>query len=136
MDDDDLTYSDYQAVAEAVARQNAIDRDEAGPKAPHGTVAYRGILLDSRWDVLAEYRAMRAIVDRLPDLVRVRIESIWCDSKCTSYFVLTVKPHRFVRDLPLVFEDSVVAVCGGHNGILIQSDDAEGDLIIDCNWDE
>ena len=136
MDDDDLVTSDYQAVAKAVARQNAIDRDEAGPKAPHGAVAYRGILLDSRWDILAEYQAMRAIVDRLPDLMRVRIELIWCDSKCTSYFILTVKPHRFVQDLPLMFEDSVVAVRGGHNGILIQSDNAEGDLVIDSNWDE
>jgi len=136
MDDDDLTPSDYQAVAEAVARQNAIDRDEAGPKAPHGDVAYRDVLLSSRWDVLAEYQTMRAIVDGLPDLTRVRIESIWCDSKCTSNYIVTVKPNRFAPDIPTAFEDAVIAAQGGHNGIMIMSDEVADGIMIDCNWDE
>jgi hypothetical protein len=134
-DDPDLMNTlDHQAIAEAIAYQNAIDRAEAGPKAPHGAIAYKGVVIDSRWDVLSEYRQMRAIVDRLPDLMRVRIESIWCDSNCTANYVFTVKPSRFIRDLPLAIENAVIAIGGGHNGIAFQSDVAEGNVTLDCHW--
>lgn len=126
----------HRAVAEAIAHQNAIDRAEAGPKAPHGAISYRGVTLDSRWDVLAEYSAMRSIVDALPDLVRVRIESFWCDSKCTANYIVMVKARRFVADLPYAVEGAVVATCGGHNGIMVQSDANEGNVTLDCRWGE
>jgi len=65
-----LSTVDQQAIAEAIAHQNAIDRAEAGPKAPRGAIPYQGGIIDSRWDVLSEYRLMRAVVDTLPDLAR------------------------------------------------------------------
>lgn len=136
MTDDFLSSSNRQAIAEAMAHQNAIDREAAGPKAPHGAIIYRDVAIDSRWNVLSEYNRMRSIVDRLPDLMRVRIESIWCDSNCTANYVVTIKSNRFVPDIPYAVEDAVIAVGGGHNGIMIQSDAAEGNVTLDCNWNE
>lgn len=136
MTDDFLSTVDQQAIAEAIAHQNAIDRAEAGPQAPHGAIPYKGVIIDSRWDVLSEYRLMRAVVDTLPDLMRVRIESIWCDSDCTANYIVTVKPGRFARDLPYAVEETVIAVGGGHNGIMVQSDVAEGNVTLDCHWNE
>lgn len=136
MNDDLLTPARRQAIAELIAQQNAIDMEEAGPKAPHGALTYKGVVIDSRWDVLSEYNRMRSIVDRLPDLIRVRIEAIWCDSKCTCNYIVTIKSSKFIADLPGEFEGAVVAVHGGHNGIMIQSDERSDPVFLDCNWGE
>ncbi|TPK82026.1 hypothetical protein [Mesorhizobium sp. B2-4-17] len=79
---------------------------------------------------------MREIVDNLPDLIRVRIQSIWCDSKCTVNYIVAVKPGRFIHDLPFNVEDAVIAAAGGHNGIMIQSNAAESDITVECHWGE
>lgn len=136
MTDDFMDSLNHQAIAETIAHQNAIDREEAGPKAPHGAIPYKGVVIDSRWDVLSEYRQMREIVDNLPDLIRVRVQSIWCDSKCAANYIVIVKPGRFIHDLPFDVEDAVIAAVGGHNGITIQNDASDGDLTLDCHWNE
>ena len=136
IDGTDLSPAQMQAIAEAIARQNAIDYEDSGPKAPHGKLIYRGVLIDSRWDVLSEYHSLRAIVDQLPDLMRLRIESIWCDSKCTNNYIITVKSQHFVEVLPDAIEAAVIAVRRGHNGIMLQGHAGPHDYInIDCNWD-
>ena len=127
---------DHQAIAEAIAHQNAIDRDEAGPKAIHGAVSYRGVIVDSRWDVSSEYREMRAFVNNMPDLTRARIQSIWCDSKYTANYIITVKPGRFNLNIAADIEEAVITAIGGHNGIMIQGDTAEDFITLECNWGE
>ena len=136
MEDGPFESIDNQAIAEAIAYQNAIDIDAAGPKAPHGAIPYKGVVIDSRWNVLAEFRSMRSIVDELSELMRARIASIWCDSNCTANYIVTVKPGKFAVDLPDAVEAAIVTVCGGHNGIMIESDAVGGDVILDCNWCE
>lgn len=125
-----------EAIAKAIGYQYSVDRDAAGPKAAHGAVSYRGVLIDSRWDIQAEYVAMRSIIDRLPDLIRVRVQSICCDSNCGANYVVTIKPARFCARLPAVVDEAIVAIGGGHNGVLIESDDPEGSVMLDPSWDE
>ncbi|HEX4111894.1 MAG TPA: hypothetical protein VH020_05105 [Stellaceae bacterium] len=109
-------------LSQALANQFAIDFDEAGPKAPHGAITYRGVSLDSRWGVLREFEILRRFVDALPELVRRRISLVWCDSKAGSAFVIEIRPNRHAPELPDAIAAAMLRVNGGYNGIELQGD--------------
>jgi hypothetical protein len=60
---------DFQKIADAIGRQCEIEREFAGPIAPHGDLIYRGVLLSSRYNVAHEFDHMRAVVDAIPELM-------------------------------------------------------------------
>jgi hypothetical protein len=123
---------DFELIGQAVAKQYKIDYEEAGPKATHGDVTYKGVRLSSRYDVLAEFNHMKSVIDSMPELMARRIESIWCDSKACAYFLVNLRPNLFVESLPNCIEDAFRA-SGGYNGVMIE---CEGRKIPmrDCYW--
>ena len=96
---------DWRAISAAIFKQNELDYEDAGPKAPYETILYRGVTLSSRHNVIGEFDEMRRVIDSIPELLARRIDNIWCDSKANSYFVVTISPEKFLGSLPdIIFE--------------------------------
>ena len=131
---DDLTPEQLRNVVEALAYQNRLDYEEAGPKAPHGDIVYKGVILCSRYDVASEFSRMKKAIDAMPELMARRLESIWCDSKACAFYVVHIVPKLYLDDLPYVVEDGFKSL-GGYNGLSIE---CEGRRIPyrDCYWPE
>jgi hypothetical protein len=109
---------DLTGISEALRKQSEMDYRDTGPKAPHGDISYRGVMLSSRYDVAGEFDCMKAVVDKLPELMARRIESIWCDSKACSFFAITIRSDKFLEQLPQLVENAF-RTCGGFNGLSI-----------------
>ena len=120
-------------LAEALQRQNEIDWAEAGQKAPVSGFTYKGVRLESRWAVLRELDVMKRIVDAMPELMSRRLETIWCDSKASSTYTVTVKDKLWVPDLKWAISDAVVNAAGGHNGVYVDGDAPAG-MDVDPYW--
>jgi hypothetical protein len=110
--------ADLEKIGEALRQQSEIDYRDAGPKAPHGDIAYRGVWLSSRYDVAAEFDHMKAVIDGMPELMARRIESIQCDSKACAYYSVEIRPGKFLNDLPMIIETTFKRQ-GGFNGLSI-----------------
>jgi hypothetical protein len=122
---DDLTPEQMRCISEAIAYQHGLDYEEAGPKAPHGPIVYKGVVLSSRYDVQSEFTHMRGAIDLIPELLARRIESIWCDSNACAYYVVTVRPRLFVEALVDEVEAAFKEL-GGFNGLDIECDEGQG----------
>ncbi len=120
-------------LAEALHRQNEIDRAASGQKAPVSGFTYKGVRLESRWAVLCELEDMKCIVDAMPELMSRRLETIWCDSKAGATYTVTVKYRLWVPDLKWTISDAIVDAVGGHNGIYIDGDAPSG-MDVDPYW--
>tara|TARA_R100001086_G_scaffold206355_2_gene122179 strand:- start:134 stop:541 length:408 start_codon:yes stop_codon:yes gene_type:complete len=120
-------------LAEALHRQNEIDRAASGQKAPVSGFTYKGVRLESRWAVLCELEDMKCIVDAMPELMSRRLETIWCDSKAGATYTVTVKDRLWVPDLKWTISDAIVDAVGGHNGIYIDGDAPSG-MDVDPYW--
>lgn len=110
-------------MAALLQRQYEIDRAAAGPKLPVPSFDYRGVTIESRWSVAAECDRMRAFVDALPDLVRARIESIWCDSNACADYVVRVRAGRWIEGIEWDVRDALLACSDGFNGLTLEGDD-------------
>jgi hypothetical protein len=111
--------SDNPALLEAVKAQWELDRQEAGPKSPFDKILYRGVLIESRFSVASEFAEIRTIVDALPDIVRARITSIWCDSRAGSDYTVTIAENRWIEGLDAQIRAIFVEVTSGFNGLSI-----------------
>jgi hypothetical protein len=131
---DDISPEVLQIISEAVAHQNRIDYEGAGPKAPHGAITYKDVCLSSRYDVQGEFSHMRRAIDAMPELMARRIESIWCDSKACAYYVVAVKPRLFAKGLVDEINAAFKAI-GGYNGLEILRDDGPSESF-DPWWPE
>ena len=120
-------------LAEALHRQNEIDRAASGQKAPVSGFTYKGVRLESRWAVLCELEDMKCIVDAMPELMSRRLETIWCDTKASATDTVTVKDRLWVPDLKWTISDAIVDAVGGHNGIYIDGDAPSG-MDVDPYW--
>lgn len=120
-------------AAELIQRQYDIDRADAGPKAPVSGFLYRGVQIESRWAVIAELDTMRRIINAMPELMARRLETIWCDSNAGACYTVTVRPSLYIPDLRWAISEAVMEAGGGHNGIMIETDDGNG-CHIDPNW--
>jgi hypothetical protein len=131
---DELSPEMLRRLGEAIDYQNKLDYEEAGPKAPHGDILYKGVVLSSRYDALHEFTEMKRAVDSMPELMARRLESIWCDSKACAFYTVHIKPEFFLDHLPTVIEDAFKSL-GGYNGLSIE---CEGRRIpyCDCYWPE
>ena len=107
-------------LAAAVQRQFNIDREESGLEVPYDALDYRGVSLQSRFSVAHEFKTMKAVVDAMPEDVRLRLASIWCDSKaCACYHVVvTLGMHRSA--LAEQIRQCLLAATSGFNGLYIE----------------
>jgi hypothetical protein len=121
-----------EQIAKIIEYQHILDYEGAGPKAPHGDITYKNVRLSSRFDVQSEFDHMKAVIDCMLELNARRIESIWCDSKACAVYIITIRPDRYLQDLPRYIDDAFKAR-GGYNGLSIVRNEQEVDYR-DCYW--
>lgn len=116
----EIKYVSMSVEASAVIqRQSDIDREEAGPKTAHDQLDYRGVLLQSRFSVASEFKAMEAVVDSMPEDVRLRVASIWCDSKAGSFYRVVVTLGMNHSGLAREVREAFLSATSGFNGIIV-----------------
>ena len=103
-------------------RQRDLDIADAGPQAPELAGDYRGVDLSSRWEIKHELLTMRHMVDDMPDMVRARVQSIWCDSNAQAYYSVTIAPGRWQEAIEFDVLDAVRAATDGFNGLTVEGD--------------
>lgn len=115
-----IKYTIMSAEASAALKQQLeMDRADAGPKAPYDKLEYRGVQLQSRFSVVSEFETMKAVVDAMPDQVRLRISSIGCDSRaCADYHVRIALGMTHTRLSEQIRECFRVAT-SGFNGVSV-----------------
>jgi hypothetical protein len=118
-----MTPEEMRKISRAIQEQDAIDFEEAGPKAPYDVVGYNGVRLESRWNVIDEFARMRRIVDGFSVGDVKKLAWICCDSKAQSCYIVGVRPGMFDDELKYMIADVFKAVGGGHNGISIEDGD-------------
>ncbi len=109
-------------LASALKHQRDLDIAEAGPQAPELSGVYRGVDVMSRWDIGHELRTIRKIVDVMPDYVRERLASIWCDSKARADYCVKVARGRWFDGIEYEIRDAVRIATSGFNGLLVEGD--------------
>jgi hypothetical protein len=107
-------------MSAALQRQYVLDRASAGPKAPYDTLDYRGVSLQSRYSVASEFETMKAVVDAMPDDVRLRLASIWCDSKACAVYRVVVTLGMHKAALAEQVRQCFLATTGGFNGLSVE----------------
>ena len=78
------------------------------------------VALESRYKKFHEYYDMRRIVEEMPASLRSLIINIYCDSKATASYTVTVKDISF--ELLFALAETINDVCAkhldGHNGFV------------------
>lgn len=109
-------------LAAALKHQRDLDIAEARPQAPELSGLYRGVDVSSRWDIGHELTTMREIVDAMPDYVRDRVASIWCNSNAQADYRVKVAPGRWFDGIEYVVRHAVRTATSGFNGLLVEGD--------------
>jgi hypothetical protein len=120
-------------LAAALKHQRDLDIADAGQRAPELSGNYRGIDISSRWDIAHEFKTMHEIVDAMPDLVRARVASMWCDSNAQAYYSVTIAPGRWYEGIEFDIRDTVRAVTSGFNGLSVEGD--RNNRMFDPEWE-
>ena len=121
---------------EAAARAAESRRSYKEYLAKNGTL-YKGVLLISRYDEQHEIDTMKRVLDCIGFPLRDRMVTIFCDSKETSSYSVTVRPGRFNELLEMVLSTAFLAVDGGYNLINFE-DDVTGEQLsfLGDDWGE
>lgn len=122
------------AVAAMLKHQRELDIAEAGPQAPELSGLYRGVDVSSRWDIGHELTTMRKIVDAMPDYVRDRVTSIWCNSNAQADYWVKIASKRWFDGIEYEVRDAVRITTSGFNGLLVEGDQHEKQF--DPEWEE
>jgi adenylate kinase family enzyme len=111
------------AFNEATPLREHLDLDwsQVGEKLDVDTIDYEGLQLSSRYSRVHEFNAMKGIVDALPDRMRNRIASIFCDSKACAVYSITIRAGQYDPELPGMLRMAGIAI-GGHNGMMIEEE--------------
>lgn len=119
-------------LAAALAHQDGIEWRDAGPKVPYDELKHRGVVLQSRYSVAHEFEEMKAVVDAMSDDVRLRVASIWCDSKAAAIYsvkvILGMDRRRLADDVCDCFRTATT----GFNGISVEHGDNQ--QFFDPEW--
>jgi hypothetical protein len=105
------------------------------PVTPDRRLVVHGVALSSRYDLPHEYDEMAAIIDALPPELRCLIESVFCDSKASASFDVSLRqtvPPGLAQRVGAAFEQACFVVMGGHNGISV----SPSHVLIDADWPE
>jgi hypothetical protein len=124
-------------IAQAIQQQNAIDIEESGPTAPYDVVGYKGVRLESRWNIVDEFARMRRIVDGFSNENVVKLAWIWCDSKAQACYTVGVRREKYDDELKWTIAEVFKTACGVHNGISIEDGESafEGNRLADLDLD-
>lgn len=115
-------------------RQGGIEWRDAGPKVAFDETVHRGVRLQSRYSVAQEFKTLMAVVDAMPDDLRLRVASIWCDSKASAIYVVDVVPDLNRDGLAQEISNIFRVSAGGYNGLQIRHGDDE--RFFDPDWPE
>jgi hypothetical protein len=96
-----------------------------------------GVYISSRYVKADELEAMRAMVLELPAQLRAEVAEVWCDSKASHCYTVTVRRWSVAKTIAHRMDAAAWAVRGGHNGIdLVLSGSGEHQLTVDPEWHE
>lgn len=102
---------------------------------PFDSVTVDGIEITSRYTKADEFDLMARVVSMLRSDDRRKIASMWCDSKATHTYSVTMRRgHDFPEFTALIgraLSALFVQVAGGHNGIVVGAH-----TVIDPDWNE
>jgi hypothetical protein len=104
-------------------------------------VVIGGIRVSSRNDYWFEISKMATVLERLRKLERTHIKSIWCDSKATGVYSVTLKDGSFFAwnaDVAMVLAEQIgelfCKLYGGHNGIWLYGYKDKELCVVEPNW--
>ncbi len=80
-------------------------------------VKYKGVQLVSRQNLASEIGDMKRIVDALTPEKARRIEEVWCDSKATATYSISIRDGLWESDMQWAINSAIYEACGGHNGV-------------------
>lgn len=109
-------------MSEAFRRLRELEIAEAEPQAPEATVAHLGVMISSRWSIAHELDRMRAIVTAMPQDVRERVETMWCDSNAQALYNVTIASGAWVEGIAHDVREAVLDVTDGFNGLVVEGD--------------
>ena len=96
-------------------------------------VKYKGVQLVSRQNLASEIGDMKRIVDALTPEKARRIEEVWCDSKATATYSISIRDGLWESDMQWAINSAIYEACGGHNGVYFASGAPVG-IDLDPYW--
>jgi hypothetical protein len=131
-------------VIEATAKKHYRGDDEKVATTSIRTLVVFGVSIVSRYDKADEYDLMQAMICALRPALREQIKSIFCDSKADCFSVI-LRNWRvgIAHAIGYEIEATVIARCGGHNGIFVGADrgctffgDPDRQIEVGANWQD
>ena len=121
-------------LIETWAVQQAKEAAQTAHREPHQSpVVYKGVQLVSRQNLAHEIEDMKRIVDALTPDNAGRIEEVWCDSKATATYSISIRDGLWEPDMQWAINSAIYNACGGHNGVYFQSGAPVG-IDLDPYW--
>ena len=123
-------------VVAAGAKKRGGD-DEKVPTTSIDCLEVHGVVLTSRYGKAHEFEIMSKMVEAVDEELRPFIESMYCDSKATSCYDVTLAPVSKTKAALIAtqLEEACIANSCGHNGISFNG--APGaNIDRDPFWDE
>jgi hypothetical protein len=119
-------------LAAALAVQDGIEYRDSGPKVPYDEMTFNGVVLQSRYSVAHEFETMKSVVDAMDDYVRLAVRSIWCDSKASAVYSVTIWEGASGNGLYDDIRSAFRTGAEGFNGIWVFHGDKE--VVFDPEW--
>ena len=131
---------------EPEAARNRHGCDDEVPTTSMRDFVFEGVKIRSRYRKAHEYELVVEMIAALPAELRDFVQSIFCDSKATFVFSVTLRSWAKARAQEIGQRLAEVALArnGGHNGIDVTAargpDDIFGDddrrIDLDPDWDD
>lgn len=115
--------------------QQEIESSKARKESIVSGIVYKGVSVNSRYNLQAEIDTMKDILDAMSDSATQKLQSIWCDSKANATYSIVVRDGKWVPELQWIIAEAAKNGAGGHNGIFIEAGKGDG-WGIDPYWPE
>jgi hypothetical protein len=113
-----ITRYEPEVIAVIAERHYRGNREQVPTTALKMVMSY-GVMLSSRYQKAEELELMSTMVEFLPPGSRSQIAAIWCVSRPTRTFVVTLR-NGSVEAAAADIGAGLEAASGGHNGIAIR----------------
>lgn len=97
---------------------------------------YKGVRLNSRYDVPREEDIMRKVIDVFMVMFSpgISIFEVFCDSKATCSYLITFHSKKHCRAACEFIAEAFIMFDGGYNSLLFEDEDGEEVFDMGCNW--
>lgn len=119
----------------------AVDKRLDGDDEKIATTALKelvveGVKISSRYDKAHEYDVLSRVVQEMPKDLRWLVQEVFCDSKATCTYSVTLRQWDFVDEVAKYFNAALLEHNGGHNGIdlCVAGDDRTKTVWVDPQW--